>query len=52
MSAKVEKLELISDPNINEIKVEVKPDTSDMVIFGLMSGGGYKYGTSYTTSIS
>jgi len=52
MAAKVTMLELISDPNINEIKVEVKPDTSDMVIFGLMSGGGYSFNTSYTTSIS
>ena len=52
MAAKVEKLELISDPDINEIKVEVKPDTSDMIIFGLMSGGGYRFGTSTTTSIS
>jgi len=52
MNASVEKLELISDPDVTNIKVEVKPDTSDMIIFGLMSGGGYKFGYSTTTSIS
>lgn len=49
MSAKVVNLEIISDPDINNIIVEVKPDTSDMVILGLMPGGGYSYGTSYST---